>query len=808
VIGSSGRRRLAAAGKLLLPLLAAVAIPVAAAARQPLHGFVTDRETAAPLFGVFVVLEGQAGDRVGAALSDASGRFVLTAEAGRTYRLRAERVGLGTETTDWFTFGDGVGPVTLTMAERAVELTGLNVSARMRPCRIDPAEATTVQRWWDEVRKALQATAVGEEVDLAHLRFERFERTWSANLRALQSERDLPVDSTPASPFRSPDAEALSARGFIQGREGERIFYAPDAAALFSGAFLEDHCMGIAVPGSDGDVDLGAPRAGELRLAVEPVRERPPDIRGVLTVDTLSGELRSFDFTYTNLPADLPRSRAGGHLSFTLLPSGAWVVSDWWIRMPRVRYRDGEGSRVGAVPVLVGYMDAGGRAVDAEGRPLDLDARAGGEILMGMVYDSLAGRPLAGARVSIVGARFAVRTGPDGHFTLRGVPAGAHGVTFHHATLTRLGLPSPVYAVDMAEGLEDSLTLAVPGLPATAALLCEDTGSGTTTILTGRILMEGPSMSRVRARWADTGVSGAERGMRKEGGASADGRYVLCNLPADVPVEMAVRDDSVGWRDAGRVEVAAGRITVADLRPGAEARATVRGTVRAEQGGGEPLSGALVWILAVTGDTVAGAASDSAGRFTLDVPPGVGYRAVAASDGYLREASQAFTLEGAASLDVAFELTPDPQVLAMKIEGIVVEVEARNRAAARRLLRQYGQSETTMGSRWIGVAALDSMPNTGESDPGVAIQRRGMVGVMVDQAAKRGQNPILCVKQKPRECSLIILNGMKVDLGTALLIDFRELEGIAVLSPEDATTFFGTQGGGGAVLLWMRGSGP
>lgn len=787
---------------LMLALL--VAMPTYASAQRPLVGVVTDRETSAPLSGVYVALEDRAqGRAVAAALTDESGRFLLAAAVGGTYRLRAERVGLGTEVTEWFIFEDGAAPHRIAMTERAVELEGLDVQVPVRTCRLVPAEATLVQRWWDEVRKALEATAFGEAADVAELRFERYEREWSSNLRALRVERELPMDSTPSRPFTSQNAETLSERGFVQGEEGRRLFLAPDAAVLFSGAFLSDHCLRIAR--RDDEIEgVGEPGIGELRLAVRPTRERPPDIRGVLTVDTVSGELRSFDFAYVNLPPDLPPSRAGGHLTFAYLPSGAWVVSDWWIRLPRVEYRWGEGSRRGSVPLVQGYVDQGGRAVGEGGRALE--TRLGRGTVHGFVYDSIGGRALAGARVSVVGTRYATRAGPDGRFTLAGIPAGRRGLTFHHAALTSLGLPSPVVSVEMTEGASDTVALAVPGFATVAELLCPSLRSLPEAILTGKVLderrAERDGSAEIRARWID----GGDRSMRSEARAGSDGRYTLCDVPAGVPIDLAVRTESTSWRQGGTVELARGGVSVMELRPGAEARALVRGTVR-DADRAVPLAGADVWVLAVTGDTVSGAQVDSTGHFRMSVPPGVGYRAVASVDGYLREASTTFTLEGAESLHVTFELIEDPGRQAMKIEGIKVEIEARNRTVARRLLRQYGQSEASMGRRWIGVATLDSIPPTGEYDPGVAISRQGMPGVWVDQAAKRGQNPILCVQQRPHRCSIVILNGMRIDLSTALQVDFQNLEGIAVLSPEDATTFFGTEGGGGAVLLWMRGSG-
>ena len=798
-------RAAAARSSIMLLALSCLSPPEPGLGQTSLVGVVADRETAAPLGGVYVALEARDGaEPITASLTDESGRFVLLAEPGGTYRIRAERVGLATEVTDWFTFQEGTSPRRIFLAERAVELEGLSVSAAVRTCRLDPAEATVVQRWWDEVRKALQATALREASELGELRFERFEREWTPNLRGLLAERTLPEDTTQSRPFLSQDAATLSERGFVQGVEGERWFLAPDAAVLFSEIFLTDHCLGIAGEGDDVlDTD---PLPGELRLAVEPTRLATPDIRGVLTVDTLSGELRAFDYRYVNLPEELPPGEAGGHLAFEYLPSGAWIVSDWWIRMPRMGY-EAAWMGMGRRPVLLGYVDRGGRVVEIHGATAELDARVGTGTVHGVVYDSLAGRPLAGARVSVMGSRLVTRTDPDGRFTLDRVPAGRHGVTFHDEELTRLGLPSPVAVVQVMPGVTDSVRLTTPALSTAAALLCGGVSGAPAAILTGRVLDGSGTapvpLAELRATW--TVADGAEptgRSVWSEGIAGTDGRYIFCDLPTETSVSLALRADSASWREAGSVTLPAGRVVGQDLQAGADALAVVRGSVVA-LGDGSPLVDADVHVLAVVGDTIGRARTDAAGAFQVTVPPGVGYRVVASHEGYWREASEALTLEGAERLDVDFELAPEAADATMAIEGLVVEVEARREATVRRLLGQFGHSPESLGRRWMDRAVLDSIETSG--DPGVAIQWHGIPGVWVEEGAKIGEGAQLCVTHMAADiCAMIMLNGARIDASTALTIDFKTLESIAVLSPEDATTFYGTMAQGGAVLLWTR----
>jgi hypothetical protein len=49
-----------------------------------------------------------------------------------------------------------------------------------------------------------------------------------------------------------------------------------------------------------------------------------------------------------------------------------------------------------------------------------------------------------------------------------------------------------------------------------------------------------------------------------------------------------------------------------------------------------------------------------------------------------------------------------------------------------------------------------------------------------------------------------VLNGVVIDPVEANQMDPEAIEAIAVLSPMDATTLYGTVGGSGAVLIWTR----
>jgi hypothetical protein len=58
------------------------------------------------------------------------------------------------------------------------------------------------------------------------------------------------------------------------------------------------------------------------------------DITGTFLLDRETGALRSLDYRYTNVPVELARGGAGGHIEYHRLPTGDWVVRRWSIKLP------------------------------------------------------------------------------------------------------------------------------------------------------------------------------------------------------------------------------------------------------------------------------------------------------------------------------------------------------------------------------------------------------------------------------------------------------------------------------------------
>lgn len=511
----------------VLWLLALVAASPRSSAGQTVTGVVRDATTSAPLGGVLVSLVDTNDDRVRSVLSDDTGRFALAPETFGRYRLRAERIGLATTTTASFDlFSTNPRFEELSMGSRAIAIAGLVVDSRVRQCRSNRERAVQIQRWWQEVRTALDVSAVVQREGLARFQIERFEREWDEELEVLLSSDSRMEMNLSDRPFVSADVDFLSEGGFVQGSlDGQLEYYAPDADVLLSGTFLADHCFSLS--DSDDKRIVG--------LSFEPTSDKDvPGIRGTLWVDSTTAELQSLEFRYTNQD-DFPDHEGGGYVSFEYLASGAWIVSGWYIRMPKlgvrqVRRRD----RL----VVLGYVDVGGRVSPREFRPVAVDETGSRGGIGGVVWDSIRGRGLEGATVSVVGTGLQAVTDSAGAFSMDGVPVGAHQVAFSHEDPRAWGLGSPFVDVQVREDQTTRTYLALPGFRQTARSVCMGSGNDAETVLLGHVTDRngeplGNAGLRLSWRQRDLPVS-------REIRSGSDGRWVSCTLPAGIDVAMDV----------------------------------------------------------------------------------------------------------------------------------------------------------------------------------------------------------------------------------------------------------------------------
>jgi hypothetical protein len=176
-----------------------------------------------------------------------------------------------------------------------------------------------------------------------------------------------------------------------------------------------------------------------------------------------------------------------------------------------------------------------------------------------VLVDSLVtGKPLAGATVIVVGTTIARATDGRGRFQLDSVPVGKQLLTFFHSTLDSIGLGASMFEVDVAEGAEADVSLGTPSGSTLRRQLCPEISDTTTGLLLGKVRNvdsgEGLADATVSTAWMEVKFESGPRPatFRESTKSLADGTYVLCGVPLDVPVFVRA---SVGDQASGPVEV-------------------------------------------------------------------------------------------------------------------------------------------------------------------------------------------------------------------------------------------------------------
>jgi hypothetical protein len=260
-------------------------------------------------------------------------------------------------------------------------------------------------------------------------------------------------------------------------------------------------------------------------------------------------------------------------------------------------------------------------------RAADAQAPSGGAgaTVSGVVRDSIAHRPLAGAIVQIVATRADVPNALSavsdslGNFTIRGVATGRHTIGFFHPMLDSLGINAPQHEVEVRASETVRVDL---GIPSAARLWTAICGKGTTpthTLVVGFVRQASGGAqvegANVTAHWTELTFGGGRPVLRSAELAAttattaSNGWFAICSVPssgtffltashgADTTdlIELEMPPDGFLRRD-----LHVGRVAVTDSSGPAErtrrGEGRLRGTIVA-QVDGRPLGGAVVGIV-------------------------------------------------------------------------------------------------------------------------------------------------------------------------------------------------------------------
>lgn len=536
--------------------MCALLIVTRAAGAQAIAGRVLGKVDGAPVVGAIVTLLDSAGRAMMTKLAEDGGSFDFAPPLAGPYAIRVERVGFRSTTTAPFLVRQGEKvEVPITIVSEGVSLRAVKVSADRR-CVVRPQEGLATAELWNEARKALNATQLTQMAQAGSrtrrnphrfaVRWRKFDRELEPQSFAIRSEEQVEMEGETVTPFVSADPEQLARVGYVDGdvMKGS-TFFAPDAAILLSDRFLDTHCFRVQAPEKGRRDDL-------IGLSFEPLRltsddPRRVEVSGVLWLDRASAELRYLQYGYVNLPFAADANRAGGQMEFRPLPDGRWIVWRWYIRTPFLERRQmassAQPSDWQATIVRVREQGAELLEVMPAGTP-----RVNQASIVGTVFDSLRGMPLAGARVFVSGTSHAAVTGENGSYAIDSVRPGKYVVSVVSPHLDSLLLEPPFREVQLSAADEKHIELALPTLRTLSTQLCGAAMADSAAMAIGIVRDTGETKATgatVRAEWTTIAPQGAARIRGQlvwiETTVASGSRYALCGIPAGVRYTLRAR---------------------------------------------------------------------------------------------------------------------------------------------------------------------------------------------------------------------------------------------------------------------------
>jgi hypothetical protein len=451
---------------------------------------------------------------------------------------------------------------------------------------------------------------------------------------------------------------------------------------------------------------------------------------------------------------------------------------------------------------------------------------AGGATLAGVVYDSLHGRPLAGAMVQLVpagahpGPTHAVEADSLGTFRFDGLRADRYVIGFRHPVVDALGLSEPAWRVQVSGDSVHYVMLALPSALGMRSRFCASPSESDSSGMLIGIVRDPDSGvplagASVTVLWNELIMDA--RGLRHEeqrfpGKSNAEGRYMFCSLPAAVTLTARAE---VGKRASGYVELwipprgllhrdfaipsdSASIVVTTNAAGAPEAEPVRRGTARlsgrALNANGQPMAGAQVAVLGSAGSSTT--AAD--GAFTLAALPAGTHMLEARAVGY-EPRRVVVDLVSGQTATVTVQFTARIQ----ELERVVVYGQKQSS----RLLDLMGFEERRkrgMG-RYFAAEDIDKRKPTQFSDllrglPGMRVDRRGAFNTRIWMQGPGGLcAPVIYVDRA------LLASSDEIDV----MVNPDEISGVEIYSSAASTPGEFVRPGRpgdhpcGTILIWL-----
>jgi hypothetical protein len=377
-----------------------------------------ESEARTPLTGALIALVSPSNQVVEERLTSSSGAVTFNAPAGE-YVVRVRRIGYRPFYSKPITLPRSE-PLILQVESPRVVLEQMVVTASSQCGKINP-DAATLAALWEEISKGLRASQLTTS-DLKEISRRVVYRREVRDDGSIVSSDSTVVPVFRTRPFGSPDPTSLVTLGYVRGDEHKGwSYFGPDEVVLLSDPFAATHCFRAV---------RDRKRPNQIGVAFQPIPKRKQsDINGVIWLNERTSELREVEFRYVNAGV-LDDFRPGGFSRFRRMPSGAWIVSEWQLRMPRLTRPPTAASEVRVSETI----ENGGRIYTRD----QVTESSGKSVITGAVFDSLMMRPLRDAAVTI--ASKTTRTDDRGRFVVPEVTSGSQVISISHPSLFSIGM--------------------------------------------------------------------------------------------------------------------------------------------------------------------------------------------------------------------------------------------------------------------------------------------------------------------------------------------------------------------------------
>ena len=431
--------------------------------------------------------------------------------------------------------------------------------------------------------------------------------------------------------------------------------------------------------------------------------------------------------------------------------------------------------------------------------------------IRGVVFDSLLMQPVPGASVMLMSSTRSTTTDRNGLFSFDSVSVGAQPVAFSSPELDSLGLGTLGAVVNVTENATASTTLATPSVRTLWSYRCNSANriGSDSGIVWGSVRDASTDSVAVGGGaafyWYDlnAGVAAGLRfnQRRRTVATDASGVYFACGLPSDVAVSTEGLgatsasgrvDFTIGPRRLKRVDLLVSpdmvvpeglsrSATDSALAARARGRATLRGVVHDDKGGGMDNANVLV----VGADS--GVRTDAQGRFVLSGLPS-GTQLLQVRHVGVAPVSQVVQLRPGQTLTIDIAMAKATVTLAAS--KTVAKSEKRLGYEDRRARKLgYAIDSTLLNHRADLFSAMSNVPLVSYKK-----SREGAVtAINVRGLSSRGAGE-----------ALIYLDGLKTTLEAVMLIPPDHFRAIEFLPYETVPGEYMGKIGQGVVLFWSQ----